>query len=313
MALEEKLLTKIAYYYYKQELTQSEIASRLSMSRQRVNRLLKKSKEMGIVDINIKGYEEYLINLESEIEKKFSLKRVMVAQTLEDEDIFHSLGRAGVEILTELLEDNLTIGVAWGRTIYNTVNYFPVQKGKYQNIKALQLVGSMNNLGDTRLTNDITKNFAEKIGAKAYYMFAPTFVSSKATKETLMEEESLNKLFKLFNKCDITLVSVGLMTAATSMLKEQFLSPEDFKNLKDQGAIGNICLNYFDRDGKRINCEFNNRVMAIDIETVKKSKNVVCITGGKEKHEAILAALKGNYIDTLVIDKDTADYIMNNN
>ena len=62
MAVEEKILTKIAYYYYKQELTQSEIAQRLHMSRQRVNRLLKKSRELGIVDINIKGYEEYLIN-----------------------------------------------------------------------------------------------------------------------------------------------------------------------------------------------------------------------------------------------------------
>ncbi|EDS72700.1 sugar-binding transcriptional regulator [Anaerofustis stercorihominis] len=312
MAVEEKILTKIAYYYYKQELTQSEIAQRLHMSRQRVNRLLKKSRELGIVDINIKGYEEYLINLESEIEKKFSLKRVMVAQPQEDEDIFHSLGRAGVELVMDLLEDNLTIGISWGRTIYNTVNYFPVLKGKYKNIKALQLVGSLNNLGDTRLTNDITKNFAEKIDAKAYYMFAPTFVSSKETKDTLMQEESLKKLFSLFNYCDIILGSVGLMANSTSSLKEQqqFLNPRDYSELKEKGAVGNICLNYFDKEGNKIDCDFNNRVMAIDIDSIKRSKNVVCITGGEDKHEAILAALKGKYIDTLVIDKDTADYIM---
>ena len=312
MAVEEKILTKIAYYYYKQELTQSEIAQRLHMSRQRVNRLLKKSRELGIVDINIKGYEEYLINLESEIEKKFSLKRVMVAQPQEDEDIFHSLGRAGVELVMDLLEDNLTIGISWGRTIYNTVNYFPVLKGKYKNIKALQLVGSLNNLGDTRLTNDITKNFAEKIDAKAYYMFAPTFVSSKETKDTLMQEESLKKLFSLFNYCDIILGSVGLMANSTSSLKEQqqFLNPRDYSELKEKGAVGNIYLNYFDKEGNKIDCDFNNRVMAIDIDSIKRSKNVVCITGGEDKHEAILAALKGKYIDTLVIDKDTADYIM---
>lgn len=310
MAVEEKVLTKIAYYYYKQELTQSEIASRLHMSRQRVNRLLKKSRELGIVDINIKGYEEYLINLESEIEKKFGLKRVMVAQPVEDEDIFHSLGRAGVELVSDLLEDNLTIGIAWGRTIYNAVNYFPILKGKYKNIKALQLVGSLNNLGDTRLTNDITKNFAEKIDAKAHYMFAPTFVSSKETKKTLMQEESLKTLFNLFNYCDITLVSVGIMSNATSSLKEQLLNPRDYTELKEKGAVGNICLNYFDKDGKKIDCDFNERVMAVDISAIRRSKNVICITGGEEKHEAILASLKGKYIDTLVIDKDTADYIM---
>ena len=74
--------------------------------------------------------------------------------------------------------------------------------------------------------------------------------------------------------------------------------------------MGNICLNYFDKEGNKIDCDFNNRVMAIDIDSIKRSKNVVCITGGEDKHEAILAALKGKYIDTLVIDKDTADYIM---
>ena len=173
------------------------------------------------------------------------------------------------------------------------------------------MVGSLNNLGDTRLTNDITKNFAEKIDAKAYYMFAPTFVSKKETKQTLMQEESLKKLFSLFNYCDIILGSVGLMDSSTSSLKEQFLNPKDYNELKEKGAVGNICLNYFDKNGNKIDCDFNNRVMSIDIDAIKRSKNVVCITGGEDKHEAILAALKGKYINTLVIDKDTADYIMN--
>jgi len=309
MPIEEKLLTKIAYYYYKQELTQSEIASRLSMSRQRVNRLLKKSKELGIVDINIKGYEEYLINLESEIEKKFGLKRVMVAQKLEDEDLFLSLGRAGVEVITDLLEDDLIIGIAWGRTIYNTLHFFPNLRGKYKNIRALQLVGSMNNLGDTRLTNDITKNFSEKIDAKAYYMFAPTFVSSEATKKTLLQEEGLKSLFKLFDYCDISIVSVGVASSELSFFEEDILKNYNYDELKKSGAVGCICMNYFDKDGNTVDTELTRRAMAVDAVSLKKCKNVVCITGGKEKHEAILAALKGNFIDTLITDKDTADYI----
>ena len=73
-------------------------------------------------------------------------------------------------------------------------------------------------------------------------MFAPTFVSSKETKDTLMQEESLKKLFSLFNYCDIILGSVGLMANSTSSLKEQqqFLNPRDYSELKEKGAVGNI-------------------------------------------------------------------------
>ena len=312
MAIDEKTLTKIAYYYYKQELTQNEIAQRLHMSRQRVNRLIKKSREMGIVEINIKGYEEYLINMESDIEKKFGLKRVMVAQQQDNEDLYQALGRTAAELVSDILEDNLSIGIAWGKTIFNTVNAFPSLKGKFKNVKALQLVGSLNNMGEEKLSNDITKAFSEKIDAQPYYMFAPTFVSSSETKNTLMQEESLKRLFKSFRYLDIIIASIGMLASSTSTFDRQYLNPRDFTELKEKGAVGNICLNYFDRDGNAIDSDFNSRVMSIDLGTIKKCKNVVCVAGGERKYEAILAALKGKMVDTLVIDRETADFLLSN-
>ena len=50
--------------------------------------------------------------------------------------------------------------------------------------------------------------------------------------------------------------------------------------------------------------------MSIDLDTIRMCKNVVCVAGGERKYEAILAALRGGFVDTLVIDKDTADYLM---
>ena len=44
---------RAAYYYYKNHLTQEEIAKRMNMSRQRVNRILSACIKNGIVRISI--------------------------------------------------------------------------------------------------------------------------------------------------------------------------------------------------------------------------------------------------------------------
>ncbi len=91
---EKKILTKIAYYYYKLELTQNEIAQRLGMSRQRVNRLLKRCRDEGVVEIRITGFDESHIELEGLLESRYGLKQVVVTPEAEDEQLYEVLGTA---------------------------------------------------------------------------------------------------------------------------------------------------------------------------------------------------------------------------
>ena len=50
----DDLLSRIAWMYYNDEMTQKEIADRLGLSRIKVLRLLKQAREEGIVEIKIK-------------------------------------------------------------------------------------------------------------------------------------------------------------------------------------------------------------------------------------------------------------------
>ncbi|WHT48111.1 sugar-binding domain-containing protein [Sporosarcina thermotolerans] len=114
--LEDKReLIKIAHYYYKDGLTQQEIAQKLSISRQKVNRSIKRLHEEGIVKIEIMKLEDSFEELESALEKKFNLRRVIVAHADSKEDITRQLGVAGAEFLMSQLNDDVKIGVSWGR------------------------------------------------------------------------------------------------------------------------------------------------------------------------------------------------------
>src|SRR5262249_59426595 len=67
----EELLLRVAWYYYKDELTQDEIARRLSMSRASVGRLLDRARKVGLVSINLNT--EYLdaFELSGELRRGF--------------------------------------------------------------------------------------------------------------------------------------------------------------------------------------------------------------------------------------------------
>ena len=74
----EELLLRAAWYYYKDELTQDEIARRLSMSRASVGRLLDRARRVGLVSINLNTEHLDAFELSGELRKVFGLAEALV-------------------------------------------------------------------------------------------------------------------------------------------------------------------------------------------------------------------------------------------
>ena len=68
----------MAWYYYKDELTQDEIARRLSVSRASVGRLLDRARKVGLVSITLNA--EYLdaFELSGKLRRTFGLAEALV-------------------------------------------------------------------------------------------------------------------------------------------------------------------------------------------------------------------------------------------
>jgi len=81
----EELQLRVAWYYYKDELTQDEIARRLSISRASVGRLLDRARRVGLVSINLNT--EYLdaFELSGELRRVFGLAEALVVPDHEKE------------------------------------------------------------------------------------------------------------------------------------------------------------------------------------------------------------------------------------
>ena len=308
---EKKLLTKIAYYYYKLGLTQNDIAVKLGMSRQRVNRLLKRCRDEGIVEIKISGFDESYIEFEGELESKYGLKQVIITAEAEGDQIYELLGEAAAEYILQTAAGQKTIGISWGRTMFSMAQKLPAGSGPYPEMRVVQLVGSMGELNRDVQPDEVTRLLASKLGAKPVLLYAPVYMKNKVAKFTLVHEESIKSVLDLMPQCESVFLSVSGIDRQYTWLNQTVIEDEFITELKDKKAVGNICLRYFDAEGRCIDSELHRLEIGIDGNTIKQIPNVVCAAGGPEKYHAVLAAVKGGFINTLITDKLTADFLIN--
>jgi DNA-binding transcriptional regulator LsrR (DeoR family) len=80
----------------------------------------------------------------------------------------------------------------------------------------------------------------------------------------------------------------------------------DQDRLHAAGAVGDICLRFFDSAGDLVPSDLDDRVVGIDAHTLRKIPRRIGIAGGESKHQAIHAAVVGGWINVLVTDTVTA-------
>lgn len=307
-SVDRRTLIKIAYYYYKLGMTQGEIARKLSMSRQKVNRLSQSLVEEGIVKIKINGYEHFYIELERQLEEKFGLKEAIIVPAIQGEDNLENLGIAGANYLSKVISDGSVLGVSWGRTLSSIASNLSYQAKK--NIRVVQLVGGINLKNVSIKAEEITRIIAKKFEGTPYLLYAPAIVRDAEVKKALLSDKSISSIFEMFSECDVALVGIGALTRESTLFKQNYLTPEDFEELKSLHCVGDICSRYYDLNGEPVSPQLNARVMGPELKTLKKIKNVIGVAAGKEKVDAILGALRGGYLNVLITDNLTADAVL---
>lgn len=297
-------LIKVAYYYYKKGLIQAEIAEKMGMSRQKVNRLLKKALKENIVQIQIIDIDKYNLELETKLEEKFKLKQTVVISAIDKKNITGSLGIAGAEYLEELLVKDDVIGVTWGKTLSEVANRLSYNNKLQTSV--VQLIGGMDIAFTALKPDEITRTIAEKLGGKPYLLYAPVIVENKETKSAIISDESLKTTFKNMEECNIIIAGIGELNADSTLYKRTYFNEKYIEHLLSCQCVGDIGFRWYNRDGEIVEHDYKDKTIGYDILENKSNALVIGIAGGVSKYEAILGALKGNYLDVLITDSDTA-------
>ena len=102
---QDELKKRAAVMYYRDDMTQAEIARALYLSRTKISRLLKAAKEENIVDIRINGGFRRNDYLEHIFEERYGLKEAVILADIPggEEEALRTVARAAAEYIDSIL------------------------------------------------------------------------------------------------------------------------------------------------------------------------------------------------------------------
>ncbi len=74
--------------------------------------------------------------------------------------------------------------------------------------------------------------------------------------------------------------------------------------------MGQVNLRFIDSTGQPIKSELDDLVIGVSLEQLRACPRTIAVAGGPNKHAAIYSAIAGGWVNTLVTDVDTANYLM---
>ena len=123
----------------------------------------------------------------------------------------------------------------------------------------------------------------------------------------MQADQFVKNALALFDKVTLALVGIGSVAPSKLLASSgNVFSTDELEMLRTQGAVGDLCLRFFDAQGQPVHTPLNERVIGISLDQLKKVQRSVGIAGGKRKTAAIQGALAGGWINVLITDHFTA-------
>ncbi|MEY0905322.1 sugar-binding transcriptional regulator [Providencia rettgeri] len=297
---EIELLTEIAIAYYRDEITQEEIANKFGISRIKVGRLLKRAKEEGIVEINVRYHPIFSTQLEQQLLSRFPISRALIALDHPDEEEQrYQVGTLVANYLSTTLRDNMIVTVGQGRNVAVVADSGGAVPEK--DCRFICGIGGTHRPGDSINADHISRRLAKKFGGTSETLYAPAYVENNELKQSFMKNGTIKETLDRARKADIALIGIGDMNEDSYMVKLGWFTPREIVDASlNQGVIGDIAgYDFFNAQGQHVDTVMNDRVIGLSIEELKKIPCVIAITSESSKAMAIMGALRTGAIDII--------------
>lgn len=295
--------------YYGEELTQSQVAAELGVSRPTVSKLLNLGRERGYVRIEIHDPREEASETAAQMREHYGLTEVRLAQPARSGSavLLRELGRVGAELLDDLVVDGTILGVSWGKTMYSISTQ--LKPKDVSGVEIVQLKGGMSH--SDKSTDDIRTigGFCHAFHAFARTLPLPVIFDSVETKRIVEQDRFIASVLALGRSVDIAVFTVGAVSPDSLALNLGQLTQTE-KDLLIERAVGDACSRFYREDGGVALPEVDARTVGINLSELRRIPTRVLIAGGANKARAIDVALRTGLATHLVIDDATAERLL---
>jgi deoxyribonucleoside regulator len=306
MSYDLKIMAKAAYMYYKEKLSQVEIAERLKVSKYQVIRLIQMAEKNELVQITIIDPDANASSYEKELERKYQLSGAIVVENkgLSDQELKSKLGQAAAKYLLNAIKDGDVIGISWGSTINEMVASLPQKTTR--SIRVVQLIGANHQMSTQLSSHDIARRFAQKFGVEPHLLFGPAIVINRETRDVFVSDRSIKRVFDLFKKTTVAIFGIGT-PESEGFKNSEYINKTDIRAIMKCRPVGDVINHFYDVSGKLCRYNLEDRLIAIPVEDLLEVPYRLAIAGGLNKVEAILGAIRGKFANILITDTTVAE------
>jgi DNA-binding transcriptional regulator LsrR (DeoR family) len=306
---ELRQIAKIAGLYYQRGMRQADIAAQMSLSQSTVSRLLKRAEQEHVVRITVSPPPGAHTDLESELEARYGLKEAVVVDTAgDDEQILRDLGSAAAFYVETTLKEGDVVGISsWSATLLAMVDALhPLPKSARAEV--VQILGGVGNPAAEVHAAHLTRRLATVTHGSGVFLPAPGVAGSAEAARIYLDDPFVRAAADRFAHVTLALVGIGALEPSRLLASSgNIFSKEELDLLRARGAVGDICLRFFDQQGQRVLTPLDERVIGIRPEQLRGVARSVGIAGGQRKHDAIRGALASGWINVLITDLGTAE------
>jgi DNA-binding transcriptional regulator LsrR (DeoR family) len=142
-------------------------------------------------------------------------------------------------------------------------------------------------------------------------MPSPAIVGNASTRAAMLADPSISAVVSVWEAITVCLVGIGSVEPSPLLRRSgNALSEEETRDLISRGAVGDICLRYFDALGAPLASPVDDRLMGMAAEQIRAVPRRIAVAGGLDKVSAIRAALLGGWVSVLITDEQVAGQLV---
>ena len=298
---------RAAWMYYIAGQNQSEIASQLGTSRPVVQRLIAAAKEEGIVSISLHHPVANCLDYAQLLQEKYRLIECNIVPAFNEESTLDSVSFGCYQLMARYLQDDKEkiIGLGSGLTLKKALQRIDFDS---QNTRCVALISAMDADGQCNYYDDVPLLLTSKIKAKYYQWPAPRYAQTQEEYDMWCTSRLFCSVSAVARRADVIFVGIGPLGTQSPIFKDGFINQAQMDELTARGGIGEIMGRFIDAEGGVVESEINRMITSYDIRQNQCPR--IAVACGEYKRPAILAALKGGWINGLVTDEHTARWLL---
>ena len=291
------LTASVARRYYLDGRSKVEIAEEFSLSRFKVARLLDDARSSGLVRIEIGHPGVVDVELSARLMEALELTHCVVTDTPDDHPagLREHLGAAAAELLSEIVTADDVLGLSWARSVSAMAGALRTLAP----VAVVQLTGALARPGSDDSSIELVREVARVAGGPAYYFYAPMAVPDPTTARALRGQPEVARAFGLIGSVTKAVAGVGAWAPEQSTLYDA-TSEAERAELRRSGVCAEVSGVLIDAAGKPVPAALTERMIGITAAQMRSVPEVIGIVYGLAKARAVLAAVRGGYVDSLV-------------